>query len=116
MQARHNSPCPADLRSNELTTKFRFLPPLLAVGVAVCALAQDKPSPARAQCAGHNDQDLLHQAVRGIWIPQVAQSIEPDAWRHAPEQLGFRFSIFEFDSPHENAIGHLGFHQYIFNV
>jgi hypothetical protein len=59
------------------------------------------PQAARSQSFQRRDQNLLRQIFRGMFVPQVTQSIQPDARRHTAEQLGFRFAITSgADLPH----------------
>jgi len=46
--------------------------------------------PEGLQCG---DKDLLHEIVRGVFLPQVAQAVQADPRTHAADEFGFGFAI-----------------------
>ena len=64
-----------------------------------------------------NDEYLLHEVVRCMFISQMPQAVEADTGSHAPEELGLGFrSLAESDLAHQIRIIQLNFHQHVFYV
>ncbi len=63
------------------------------------------------------DQNLLRKVLGGLFVPQVTQTIEPNAWSHPAEQLGFSFAVASgADLPHQLSIVQANDHQHTFYV
>jgi hypothetical protein len=48
---------------------------------------------ARAQGFESGEEDLLGQVIGGVFVPEVAEAVEADAWRHAADQFCFGFAV-----------------------
>ena len=72
---------------------------------------------ARAQRLKRCDQNLLHQVLGGVFVPQVPQAVEPNARRHAAAELGFGFAAASrADLPRQFRVAYLNLHPHTFYV
>jgi hypothetical protein len=57
---------------------------------------------------------LLRKVLRGVFVSQVTQTIEPNEGSHPAEQLGLGFDVAGANSPRQLSIVQLNFDQYTF--
>lgn len=71
--------------------------------------------PTRSQRFERRDHDLLCKVLRGVFVSQVAQAIQPNARSHPAEQFGFSFTVGSTtDSPHQLRVVQFSIHQHAF--